>query len=478
MRMQKNDNPQADGKQIPTESWIKANKFTNESPDPTPPQFSDVALANRFADKYGHKLRYVASWGKWLIWDSTYWRFDDTMQAFDMARDICQSASAECNEHAVSRRIASAQTVAAVEKLARADRRIAATVDQWDNDPWLLNTPGGVIDLRTRTLRLQMATDYMTKITSVAPGGDCPIWADFLLKITANNDELIAYLQRKAGYCLTGSTKEHDLDFFYGTGGNGKGVFLNTLTGIMNSYSAVANVDSFTSSNNDKHPTDLAMLRGARLVTAQETEEGRRWAESRIKAVTGGDPITARHMRQDFFTFIPQFKLVIAGNHRPALRNVDEAIRRRFHLVPFTVTISDKERDKDLPEKLKAEWSGILKWAIDGAKEWFESGLNPPPVVREATVKYLADEDMLELWITERCMLGRGHTATMSDLYSSWTEWCDGAGEMSGTMKAFSQNLRAKHTEFEDWQCPTTRRLGLQGIQAIKSVATHWSDNP
>ena len=450
---------------------------------PLPPQFSEDALALRFTMRHKDELRYVALWGRWLRWTGTHWAEDNTLAVFNLARIICREASGEAmsvlpdkSAMRIANKIASAQTVAAVLKLAGADRVHASTVDQWDADPSLLNTLGGVIDLCTGIMHKHKPDHYMTKITSVTPGGECPIWLQFLQTITAGNDDLIAYLRRKAGYGLTGDTKEQDIDFFYGTGGNGKGVFLNSLTGVMNSYAAVANIDTFTVSNSDKHPTDLAMLRGARLVTAQETEEGRRWAESRIKALTGGDHITARFMRQDFFTYIPQFKLIIAGNHRPSLRNVDEAIRRRFHLVPFTVTISEKEKDKDLPAKLKAEWPGILKWAISEAREWYENGLNPPTVVRDATEKYLAAEDNLELWMNERCIFGKGLTDNMTDLFANWKLWCERAGEHSGTMKGFSQNLRAKRGELTDWRCPVTRRSGLQGIQTIKSTASNWSD--
>src|SRR4051794_373979 len=192
--------------------------------------------------------------------------------------------------------------------------------------------------------------------------------------------------------------------FGYGTGANGKGTFLNTLSGLLAGYAAVAPMDAFTASATDRHTTDLAMLRGARLVTAQETEEGRRWAESRVKAMTGGDPITARFMRQDFFTFSPQFKLLIAGNHRPGLRNVDEAIRRRFNMLPFAVKIPANEREKALPEKLKAEWPGILAWAIQGCLDWQKEGLSPPLAVLEATEEYLVSEDALGTWLAECCL--------------------------------------------------------------------------
>lgn len=409
-----------------------------------PPAYSDEALALRFTELHQDRLRYVAAWGRWLIWSGSVWQFDQTMQAFDMARIVCRQASAECNDPNVASAVASAKTVAAVERLAKADRHHAATVDQWDADPWLLNTPGGVIDLRTGKMRAHTPADCMTKITAVAPGGDCPLWLAFLDKITAGDTELQAFLQRFAGYCLTGVTREHAMAFGYGTGANGKGTFLNTLTGIMADYAEVAPMETFTATPNDRHPTDLAMLRGARLVTAQETEEGRRWAEAKIKALTGGDPITARFMRQDFFTFVPAFKLFIAGNHKPGLRGVDEAIRRRLNLIPFLVTIPPAERDTDLPEKLKAEWPGILQWAIDGCLDWQAERLSPPAAVVMATDSYMEAEDALAAWIKERCKpIGYGGTES-SLLYRDWRAWAMAAGEDPGSQKRFSQALEAK----------------------------------
>jgi putative DNA primase/helicase len=409
-----------------------------------PPEFADEGLALRFSDRYRDRLRYVAAWGRWLIWDGSVWRFDDTMRAFDLARGICREAAAECDKDSVASSVASAKTVAAVERLAKADRRHAATVDQWDSDPWLLNTPNGVVDLRTGDMRPHDPNDYMTKITAVAPGGECPLWLQFLARITGENADLQDFLMRAAGYCLTGITREHALFFGYGTGANGKGTFLNTLTAILAGYAVVAPMETFTASPNDRHPTDLAMLRGARLVAAQETEEGRRWAESRIKALTGGDPITARFMRMDFFTFVPLFKLFIAGNHKPGLRGVDEAIRRRLNLIPFTVTIPVEERDQRLAEKLQAEMRGILAWAIEGCLLWQKIGLAAPAAVVSATDDYIAAEDALSLWLEDRCRaIGYGGTES-SVLYASWRSWASAAGEEPGSQKRFSQALEAK----------------------------------
>lgn len=422
----------------------RRQSFSSNHDEHRPPAFSDEALALRFSELHQDDLRYVAAWGRWFIWTGSVWKADNTVQAFNFARAVCREAASECNDDRISPSIASASTVAAVERLAKADRRQAAVIDQWDADPWLLNTPGGVVELRTGKMRPHRPEDYMTKITAVTPGGDYPTWREFLARITGGNGELHDYLQRAAGYSLTGSTREQALFFGYGTGGNGKGVFLNTLTGMLDDYAAVATMETFTASQSDRHPTDLAMLRGARLVTAQETEEGRRWAESRIKALTGGDPITARFMRQDFFTFQPAFKLFIAGNHKPGLRGVDEAMRRRMNLIPFTVTIPAAERDHALPEKLKAEWPGILAWAIEGCLHWQKVGLRPPAAVKDATDTYLEDEDAMGIWIKERCVEAKHLRLLSSHLYADWRNWAESAGEFAGSQKAFSEKLTSR----------------------------------
>ncbi len=414
-----------------------------ERADARPPAFSDEALAIRFAELHAGDLRYVAAWSRWMIYDGGRWQVDDSLRAIDLARRVCREASAECKDPRLASALASAKTVAAVEKLAKADRRLAATVDQWDADPWLLNTPDAVIDLRTGRGRNHRPDDYLTKLTAVGPGGRCPTWHGFLDRVTGGDRELQAFLQRMAGYAITGMTSAHALFFLYGTGANGKSVFINALAGILADYHRSAPMDTFTDSKSDRHPTDLAMLHGARLVTAVETEEGRRWAESRIKALTGGDKIAARFMRQDFFEFTPAFKLLIAGNHKPGLRSIDEAIRRRFNLVAFAVTIPPNERDVALGETLKAEWPGILAWMIDGCAEWQRRGLDPPAIVTEATAAYLEAEDALAAWIDEACTRDPNAWASSAELFSSWKAWADRSGEFIGTIRRFTQTLEA-----------------------------------
>jgi putative DNA primase/helicase len=374
--------------------------------DPSPAvttNTDDAALADRFSECHGDDLRYLAAWSKWLHYHGKRWKVETTHLARDYAKQLCQKAARECGGKQ-ARGIASSKTIAGVQTLAAADRKLAATVDQWDADPWLLNTPSGVVDLRTGEMREHRPHDHLMKITAVAPSLlDCRLWKAFLDRIFASDTELIDWVQRVLGYSLTGSTQEHALFFGYGTGSNGKSVFVDTVASILADYHTTAPIETFTTFAGDRHPTELARLHGARLVTAVETEEGRKWAETRIKTLTGGDRIAARFMRQDFFEFKPQFKLLIAGNHKPILRTVDEAIRRRFIMVPFAVTIPVDERDPTLPKRLKAEWPGILQWMIDGCIAWQEQGLAPPAAVIDATLAYLEAQDAFGAWLDESC---------------------------------------------------------------------------
>jgi putative DNA primase/helicase len=430
------------------------------------PEYSDDTLALKFSEQHRDDLRYTADWGRWSVWDGKCWKQDQTLDIFDLARRVCRAASAGCMDDHLKLRIASSATIYAVERLARADRRHAATIDQWDADPWLLNTPGGVVDLRTGKLRPAVREDYMTKATAVAPGGECRLWQAFLSRITGNDEELQRFLQRIAGYALTGMTREHALFFLYGTGANGKSVFLNTISGLMADYAKTAPIAAFIASKNEHHPTDLAGLQGARLVTAVETEDGRCWAESKLKALTGGDRISARYMRQDYFEFTPQFKLLIAGNHKPGLRSVDEAMRRRFNLLPFTVTIPASGRDLRLSEKLRQEWGGILQWMIAGCLAWQSDGLQAPKVVTDATKKYFASEDVFARWIEDRCELQAALWTPGAVLFDDWRQWAGENGEFVGSQKQFSQNLESRGFTPK----PTRAARGFLGIGLVTDV--------
>lgn len=422
---------------------------------------TEDALALAFTRRYHRDWRYVAPWGRWLVWDGQRWRTEDTLAATDLIRSVCRQTAVRADNPKVAAKLASAGTVSGVERLARADRRHAATTDEWDADPWLLNTPGGVVDLKIGRQRPHERADRMTKITTATPKGKCPQWASFLSDITGGDADLQSYLQRMVGYCLTGVTSAHALFFLYGTGANGKSVFANVVATILGDYASTAPMDTFVETRGDRHPTDLAGLRGARFVSAIETEQGRRWNESKVKAITGGDKISARFMRQDFFEYTPQFKPVIVGNHKPAIRNIDEAMRRRMHLIPFTVTIPPEKRDGRLTEKLLAERDGILAWAVAGCLAWQREGLNPPACVQAATDEYFEAEDAVGQWIDERCLLANTHREGVSELFSDWREWAERAGEYVGSVKRFSELMTTRKFE----KCRLTG--GARGIAGI-----------
>lgn len=416
--------------------------------EPRLPETTEVGLAQSFVEQHHHDLCFVASSKKWIVWNGKRWVEDRTGRVTNLARQHCCKAYAhleeKTNEQRAARSVARLNTIAAVQRLAGVDCRIAAVSEQWDQAPWLLNTPDGTIDLRTGAMGPHDRTHHIMQMTAVGPGGDgdCPMFMRFLSEITRGDEEKQAYLQRLFGYTLTGSIQEHALFFFYGGGANGKSVLLGTISRILADYACTAPPDAFAVAHMDRHPTELARLCRRRLVMCNETERGRDWAESRIKALSGGDRITARFMHQDFFEFDPTFKLVIAGNNKPGLRVVDEAIRRRFQLTHFDVTIPAERRDPDLHNKLKEEWPGILRWMINGCEAWQQAGLRPPESVLRATAEYLEEEDSFRTWLRECCEFSGSDKA--SNLFESRRDWCGTAGEQSGTRKAFGRELSSR----------------------------------
>ena len=397
---------------------------------------TEDGLALEFARQYKDKLKYCHTRRAWFEWDGSRWKQEQTAKAFHWARLLCRKHNSDD-----SKKLAGVQTASAVEKFARADRCFAVTDKHWNKDFWLLATPAGTVDLRTGETFTARPADNITLMTSTGPAAGRPEkWLAFLDQSTGGNPELIRFLQQIAGYCLTGLTREHALFFLYGSGGNGKGVFVNTLMRIMDEYATAAPMSTFTSSKFDSHPTDLADLAGSRMVTASETDEGRSWAEARIKQMSGGDPIKARFMRQDFFQYQPQFKLVFLGNHKPVLVNVDDAARRRFNIIPFTY--QPKTPDLDLEDKLKAEHGQILQWMIDGCLDWQAVGLTRPAIVTEATTAYFSEQDLFAQWLdecTEKASERVGERTTK--LFSSWKTYAENAGDAAGTQKSFREKL-------------------------------------
>jgi putative DNA primase/helicase len=415
------------------------------------PTHDSVAL--QFADECGDGFKFCHSTKTWYRWTDVMWARDDIGMAFHSVRELCRLASDEQGGQRRSK-MQSTSFAEGVEKFARVDPRIRVKADYWDRDPLLLGTPGGTVDLATGALRKPERSDCITKSTSVTPlDNPCPRWLQFLEETTGGDQDMVRFLQQWCGYSLTGKTNEHALVFVYGPGGNGKSVFLNTVAHILHDYATTSPMDTFTASRNERHPTDLAMLRGARLVTASETEEGRAWAESRIKQLTGGDTISARFMRQDFFEYVPQFKLMIVGNHKPVLQNVDDAARRRFSIVPFV--LKPKVPDRELEKRLKQEAEGILQWMIAGCLDWQANGLEQPASVRAATDQYFNDQDVFGQWLQEDCDVALGNDKiwdTSLNLFEGWTEFATKAGEAPGKQRAFAEALRRRG--FEKYRVP------------------------
>lgn len=404
---------------------------------------SEDGVARAFTAMAGDSMRFDHDQNKWFEWTGDRWQPDQTELALNHIREIARELSEPLSEGQKSK-LRKASFTSGVERLARTDRTHAITSNRWDVDPWLLGCPGGAVDLKTGAIVRPDPVMGITKHAAVEPSaGPCPTWERFLTEATAGDAGMIEFLRRWCGYCLTGDTREHALIFVYGPGGNGKSVFLNTVTRILGDYATTAAMDTFTASRNDRHPTDLAMLRGARLVSASETEEGRAWAEARIKQMTGGDPVTARFMRQDFFTFDPQFKLTIVGNHAPALANVDDAARRRFNIVPFTVR--PQNPDPELESKLQKEWPAILRWMVEGCLAWQESGLAQPESVRAATEEYFGQQDLTRQWLDECATIEPGNTHRFEasvDLFRSWSDFAKANGEEAGNSKGLAARLR------------------------------------
>jgi len=439
------------------------------APQAAPDSFHE-ALADRLSARLSVVARYVASWNRWMLFDGRAWRPDETLRVFSHARAICRAAAQEAGDKRDKARIGSAAMVAAIERLARADSRHTASADQWDADPWLLNTPAGTIDLRTGALRPHRRDDHITRSTAVAPDGDCPLFRAFLARIFAGDEALIRFVQRALGYALTGVTSEHALFFAHGTGGNGKSVLLNAVLRVLGGYATVAPLDGFIDLQGDRHAVELAMLRGARFVIAPETEPDAPWSERRLKALTGGDPVKARPARGESFLYWPCFKLFMAGNRPPAIRMVDEAIRRRLHLIPFAVTIPAAEVDRDLPRKLADEGPGILTWMIAGCREWQRIGLAPPPAVVAATADHLAEEDSVAAWAAEWLRQApESASETTADLFASWAAYARAAHEPVGSKKAFAQAMRARG--FAPCRTGKAGSFGFQGVRLRPSPA-------
>lgn len=390
---------------------------------------TDLGNAERFAATYGTDTRYVTGIG-WLVWDKKRWCEDDTGRVVRLAgrciRNINREA-ATCSERAASapddatraqwgeqakelgkwaRASESASRIKAMIDLAKAQHPIAIRIAELDHNPWQLNCLNGTIDLRSGFLAPHHRSDLITKLCPVEYDAEaqCPLWEGFLDRIFDQRKSLKEFTQRSLGYALTGVVHEHVVHILFGTGANGKSTLLETTAAMMGDYATAAAPRLLIQRKNDSHPTELADLRGARMVSSIETAEGGAFDEERVKALTGGDRIKGRKMRQDFFEFAPTHKLFLATNHRPVVKGDDNGIWRRLRLWPFTVEIPPDEQDPELKEKLLGELPGILAFCVRGCAAWQESGLCEPEEVLAATQAYREEQDHFGDWFAECCV--------------------------------------------------------------------------
>ena len=442
---------------------------------------TEGCVADAFAAAHKHELQFCHHTGRWFHWTGgTHWQREEIRRAYRWAHNLARDLAGRSNNFKAMIGAGKASFAGGVERLAQAHEDLAVTSDIWDRDPWLLGTPGGTVDLRTGKLRTAEFSDFITKQTAVPPAetADCPLWLAFLKEATAGDTELIRFLQQWSGYCLTGDTREHALVFVDGPGGNGKSVYQNTVSTLIGDYCCAAAMDTFVASHGDRHPTELAMLKGARIVVAAETEEGRAWHETRINQLTGGDAISARFMRQDFFEFKPQFKLQAIGNHKPSLRNVNDAAKRRINMAPFL--FKPAQPDRELETKLKAEQPAILRWMINGCLDWQQNGLVRPQIVLDTTADYFNDQDTFREWIEECCQVGihvdgQPFADSNSSLFGSWANFAKARGEDPGSQKRFKPAmLGLGYERIKD--TPGVRGRGFKGLR-VRVYSQHDPDD-
>jgi putative DNA primase/helicase len=419
---------------------------------------TDFGNAERFAEQHSQNVRYCHTWGKWLIWSGNHWKVDETAKINQLCKATVRSIYAEASQisdddrrKAVSkhaRASESAGRVQAMLSLAQTEPDIAVTGRDLDTNPWLLNVLNGTLDMRTGELRRHRRSELITKLAPVAydPAAECPEWFNFLDRIMAGSPGLICYLQKLAGYCLTGDTREKCLPVLHGVGNNGKTIFTATIGAMLGDYARETPVETLMIKRNETIPNDIAGLKGARLVTASEGERGQRLAESLIKRLTGGDKISARFLHQEFFEFVPEFKIVLSTNHKPSIRGTDAAIWSRIHLVPFDVTIPKSEQIPRtvMLERLREEWPGILAWAVEGCLAWQKEGLEKPEEVERATRDYRADSDILGGFISDCCIINPPAKCRSTELYNRYQKWCGDNGEEYIKFRTFGAVLEER----------------------------------
>lgn len=415
---------------------------------------TDIGNAERFISRHGADVLYCFKWKDWLLWDGKRWQPDENGKITGLAKETAKSIFAEASQandkdeaKTIVKHAFKSQYKTRLEAMtALAQCQVPVSPDELDADPWLLNVQNGTLNLKTCEIQPHNRQDKITKLAPVEydPYAKCPQWQAFLQKVLAGDETLIQFVQRAVGYSLTGSTREQCFFVLYGTGANGKSVFLTTLQSLLADYATQADFSAFLVKHNDNSSNDIARLKGARFVSASETGAGKRLNESLVKQLTGGDVITARHLYSEFFEFKAQFKLWLASNFKPTITGQDLGIWRRVRMIPFTVTIPPEEQDHDLTEKLKGELPGILTWAVCGLEDWQNKGLGESEAVSEATKGYRDEMDILGPFLDECCFFEPSARVKTSTLKQAYAEWCLANGEKPFGRVMFANCLQSR----------------------------------
>ncbi len=417
--------------------------------DDGPPKLSELGNARRLVKSHGDKIRFCYPRGKWMCWDSRRWTSDENGALWRYAKQIPKGLLVEASESydydqreslvAWALKSEQKRVIDAALRLAWSEPGIGVMPDDFDTDPWLLNTPSGVVDLLSKEIRPQKPEDLLSKMTAKPydPNHDCPRWHAVLNDVFGGDAELIAYFQRAAGYALTGDISEHAMFLCYGTGRNGKNTVLDTIRDVIGDYASVSDPKIFLTAGQGDHPTGLADLVGRRLIVTSEVDTGQQLAEGLVKRLTGDRTIKARFMHHDWFEFRMAAKIWMLANSKPEIQGQDEGIWSRIRIIPFDVFIPPDKRIKGLSEILvQEEGPGILAWLVDGCSEWHRIGLCEPKAVTDATRSYRSEQDVLGDFIQSCCIDRHGdleirdkYKVEANRLYSSYAEWCKQMGE-------------------------------------------------
>ncbi|MDA8084075.1 MAG: phage/plasmid primase, P4 family [Nitrospiraceae bacterium] len=416
---------------------------------------TELGNADRFIDEHREKLCYVANFKSWYVWNGAGWKSDNRgvtkllakTTVRKMYEESLHDRDPEQKKYKHAKNSQSNKKIDAMIALAQPD--LSVEHDIFDRNHYMLTVKNGTIDLDTMEFRDARREDFITKTagTYFDPDAKCPTFEKFLLEIMEGNAELVRYIQRIAGYCLTGETSENAVFFLYGSGANGKSTLIGLLSEVLGDYADSVSPQSIMRKDNNsgnQANSEIAKLQGARLVSTVEPEENKILDESLIKLLTGGDRISARFLFQNEFSFIPVFKMLIATNHMPRIRGTDHAIWRRIHKIPFNAKFEGAKKDDNLKYRLRAEKPGILNWMIDGFQMWRDNKLTPPEEVLAATKAYRADMDVIAGFIDECCEVSTGVSAASSELYDEYKAWCDANGEYCVKQKTFSTKLIEK----------------------------------